>query len=458
MMEHPFRQLLVIDDDADILLSAKVVLRKQFEVIYTFEHPLEVEKYKEPMHPDVILLDMNYAHGQTAGREGKYWLKRLGERYRNSSIVMITAYGDINLAVETMKEGAVDFVVKPWENKKLIATVNAAGLLAKSKQALADLSEKQNQVHQHCAPPIEKRIAHSNGMQQIEAMVNKVAPTDAHVLITGENGTGKELIARQLHARSQRGDAPFVHVDLGALTEALFESELFGHEKGAFTGAWQAKPGRLETAGCGTLFLDEVGNLPLPLQAKLLHVLQNRVFFRVGGSKPVSLHARILSATNSDLSQRIQEGRFREDLLYRLNTVTISLPPLRERIEDIAPLVHYFLKKTARKYGKAVPVISHQAHARLCAYTWPGNVRELQHVIERTLIMSERTELCATDFLLRQSASQDLLQEQSLHLETVERQTLQKALRKHNNNVTAAAKELGLGRTTLYRKMEKYDL
>lgn len=457
-MEHPYRQLLVIDDDADILLSAKVVLRKQFDVIYTFEHPLDAEKYKEPLQPDVIMLDMNYVQGQTAGREGKYWLKRLGDRFPNSSIVMITAYGDINLAVETMKEGAVDFVVKPWENKKLIDTVNAAGQLAQGKKAFGDLPEKQNPLQEQYNPLREHLVAHSATMQQVEEMVKKVAPTDAHVLITGENGTGKELIARQLHAYSLRSKAPFIHVDLGALTETLFESELFGHQQGAFTGALQTKPGRLETAGMGTLFLDEVGNLPLPLQAKLLQVLQSRVFFRVGSNEPVPLQARILSATNSALQQRIQAGTFRADLLYRLNTVTIALPPLRERIEDIAPLAHSFAQKIARKYGKPIPVITDQAYARLCAYKWPGNIRELQHVIERTLIMSERTELHANDFLLQEPAHQDLLQEQTLHLETVERQTLRKALHKHHNNVSAAAKELGLGRTTLYRKMEKYGL
>jgi len=457
-MEHPFKQLLVIDDDADILLSAKVVLRKQFDTTYTFGHPMDAEKCKEALHPDVILLDMNYAQGQTAGREGKYWLKRLGERFPHSSIVMITAYGDINLAVETMKDGAVDFVVKPWENKKLIATVNAAGQLTKSKQAFANLSEKHKAVHQQYASPAQKLIACSESMKQVEEMIAKVGPTDANVLITGENGTGKELIARQLHTLSQKHDAPFMHVDLGSLTENLFESELFGHEEGAFTGATSAKAGRFEIAGKGTLFLDEIGNLPLPLQAKLLQVLQNRLFFRVGGNTPVPVQARIISATNYTLPQRVQEGTFREDLLYRLNTVTIHIPPLRERKEDIIPLADHFAHKLAHKYNKSTLHITQSAQKKLMDYSWPGNVRELQHVMERTLIMSEQATLASGDFFLQQSLQPEPASGQTLHLETVERQTLVKALQKHNNNVSAAAKELGLGRTTLYRKMEKYGL
>lgn len=457
-MERPFKQLLVIDDDADILLSAKVVLRKQFDTIYTFEHPMDADKSKEPLQPDVILLDMNYAQGQTAGREGKYWLRRLGDSFPNSSIVMITAYGDINLAVETMKEGAVDFVVKPWENKKLIATVNAAGQLTKSKQAFADLSEKHKVVHQQYAPPTQKLIVSSQAMQQVEAMMAKVGPTDANVLITGENGTGKELIARQLHTLSQQHEAPFIHVDLGSLSEKLFESELFGHEEGAFTGATKTRPGRFEMAGEGTLFLDEIGNLPQPMQAKLLQVLQNRICFRVGGSEPIPVNARIISATNSNLNHGVQEGTFREDLLYRLNTVIIHIPPLRERKEDIIPLAMHFAYKLAQKYNRPAPDITKSAQQKLINYSWPGNVRELQHVMERSLIMSEHTDLDTGDFMLQQSFQSDLSDEQTLHLETVERQTLLKALKKHQHNVSAAAKELGLGRTTLYRKMEKYGL
>jgi DNA-binding NtrC family response regulator len=450
-------KILVIDDDKDILLATRVVLKKQFGLIKTEADPERIFQQLENEQFDIILLDMNFSTGATSGKEGMKWLREIRKKDESAHVIMMTAYGDIDLAVKAMKEGAADFIVKPWDNQKLMATVINAFRLSQSKREIIELRRKQELLHQDRDQEFIEIIGRSDRMKLVFDTISKVARTDANVLILGENGTGKELIARALHRESERAQEIFVSVDLGAIPETLFESELFGHVKGAFTDAKEDRSGRFEVASGGTLFLDEIGNLSLPLQSKLLSVVQNRVINRVGASRETPINIRLICATNMPLYRMVQEKTFREDLLYRINTVEIKVPPLRERRSDIPLLTDHFTRLYARKYNKTGISLQQDVYQKLDTYSWPGNIRELQHVIERAIILNDKDILNPSDFLIMHETSRsvDLI---GYRMEDVEKQTIQQALEKYRYNISKAADELGMARTTLYRKMTKYGI
>lgn len=448
-------KILVIDDDKDILLSTKVVLKKEFKEIKTVSNPDDIVPYIEKQLFDIILLDMNFTTGATSGKEGLAWLKKILSLDPKATVIMMTAYGDINLAIEAMKNGAVDFVVKPWDNKKLLATILSAFKLSQSKKEISQLKSKQEVLVQDIDQSFSEIIGESEQIKELLNIIDKVANTDANILILGENGTGKEVIARAIHRKSQRSKNLFVNVDLGAIAETLFESELFGHTKGSFTDAKEDRTGRFEIANQGTLFLDEIGNLSLPLQSKLLTSIQKKEIVKVGSNQPIPVDLRLVCATNMPLKEMVDRNEFRQDLFFRINTVEIHVPPLRDRIDDIPLLSNHFLEIYKRKYKKTDMKLSTDAIKKLKKYTWPGNIRELQHIIERTVIMSNSNIINATDIVLNISET-SAINKNNLNLEEVEKNTIEKALKKHNYNVSAAAKELGLGRTTMYRKMTKY--
>ena len=450
-------KILVIDDDKDILLTTRVVLKKQFGMIKTEADPEMILQQLDNDFFDIILLDMNFSAGATSGKEGMKWLREIRKKDESAHVIMMTAYGDIDLAVKAMKEGASDFIVKPWDNQKLMATVINAYRLSQSKREIIELRRKQELLHQDMDLEFSEIIGSSDRMKDVFLTISKVAQTDANVLILGENGTGKELIARALHRESERAKEIFVSVDLGAIPETLFESELFGHVKGAFTDAKEDRSGRFEVASGGTLFLDEIGNLSLPLQSKLLSVVQNRLINRVGSSKETPINIRLICATNMPLYGMVQEKTFREDLLYRINTVEIKVPPLRERRSDIPLLTDHFTRLYARKYNKTGISLQQDVYQKLDTYSWPGNIRELQHVIERAIILNDKDILKPADFLImhENSRSTDLI---GYRMEDVEKQTIQQALEKYRYNISKAADELGMARTTLYRKMTKYGI
>lgn len=445
-------KILIVDDDADILTAARVVLRQQYESVETESNPQRLTTLLQQNRYDVILLDMNYAVGRLSGHEGLFWLNQILAKNPHQQVIMITAYGDIQLAVDAMKQGAADFVVKPWENEKLEATVQSAYRRAVDK--------KENSSPKTSASSRSREteiIGISPAFKQVIETVDKVTGTDANVLLLGENGTGKELIASLIHQRSQRKDEAFVKVDAGALPATLFESELFGYKKGAFTDAREDRIGRMESANRGTLFLDEIGNIPVSLQVKLLAALQNREVTPLGSNRSIPVDVRLICATNLDLQQAVRSGQFREDLLYRLNTIVITLPPLRDRTEDIPMLVDHFIKIYTGQYHKEEKSISQDAIRYLQKYTWPGNIRELQHAVERAVILSDETTLQKRDFMLS-STTLVAGNTEAFNLDEVERKTIQAAIQKYNGNLSKVAKELGVGRTTLYRKMEKYGL
>ncbi len=448
-------KILVIDDDKDILLSTKVILKKEFSEIKTVSEPSDIVPYIEKKIFDVILLDMNFTTGATSGKEGMDWLKRILKINSDSVVVLMTAYGDINLAIEAMKNGAIDFVVKPWDNKKLLATILSAFNLSRSKQEIVQLKSKQEILVKDIDQSYTEIIGESGNMLELYDIIDKVAPTDANILVLGENGTGKEVVARAIHRKSNRSKNLFINVDLGAIPESLFESELFGHSKGAFTDAKEDRAGRFEIANGGTLFLDEIGNLSLPLQSKLLTAIQKKEVTRVGSNKPIPVDIRLICATNMPLKEMVDKNEFRQDLYFRINTVEVHVPPLRDRLEDLPLISDHFLETYRKKYNKQETKISAEAFKKLKKYNWPGNIRELQHIIERTVIMNNTNILNANDFVLNISENTSL-NKNNLNLEDVEKQTIERALKKHNFNVSAAAKELGLGRTTMYRKMTKY--
>ncbi|MFK7972816.1 MAG: sigma-54-dependent transcriptional regulator [Bacteroidia bacterium] len=445
--------ILIVDDNEDILVASRIILKKHFTNIYTASNPHEIESILAEKTIQVVLLDMNFTTGFTSGKEGLRWLKKIKKYDQRIAVVLMTAYGDIALAVRAMQEGAFDFIIKPWENEQLLDIL---------QRAIAPKAETQATAV--TKPPTQQSgsgiVGNSPAMQEVFTLIDKVGPTVANVLVLGENGTGKELVARALHAASPRANGPFVQVDLGAVSENLFESELFGHVKGAFTDARNDRTGRMEAAQGGTLFLDEIGNLPLPLQAKLLSALQNRAIIPLGSNKPRNIDIRLICATNATLHQCVQEGTFRQDLLYRINTVEISLPPLRSRGHDIALLAQFFLNQYAEKYQKGAISLHQQALSKLEAHSWPGNVRELQHALERAVIMADSVVIGADDIRLSQGHT-TLLPEadrQALNLEDVEKRAIEDAIRQHGGNLSSAAKALGLGRTTLYRKIAKYGL
>jgi len=449
--------ILILDDDEHILLTSRMVLKKHFHVVNVLSSPTNLLSTLSQLSYDVVLLDMNFSVGSTSGADGLKLLKIILEPNPETYVILMTAYGDIKLAVKAMKLGAMDFVIKPWDNEKLIATVKAACKFSQSKKEIRALKKRENILIETINQPSQKILGGSDAINHVFNTIAKVAPTEADVLILGENGTGKELIAREIHNRSMRQDKTFVHVDLGAISESLFESELFGHEKGAFTDAGEQRLGRFELASGGTLFLDEIGNLSLPLQAKLLSALQNREIFRVGSSAPIQIDIRLICATNQLLQEMVSKKTFREDLLFRINTVELHVPPLSERGQDVMILAQYFLEKFKKKYNKPKLKLSTSTNKKFMRYNWPGNIRELMHLIERGVILSEGDMLSAEDFMLNHQTGPSI-PEGSLNLVELEKSAISMALDKNNGNLSKAAKELGLGRTTLYRKMEKYDL
>jgi len=453
-------KILAVDDNEDILLSLKLLLKKNFEIIHTEADPQKIPELIEKENYDVILLDMNFTKDVISGKEGYYWLERILEVDRDAVIIFITAYGDVSKAVKAIKAGAVDFVLKPWQNEKLVATVSSAIQLRKSRTEAHSLRNKQEYLNATLDRPFHDFIGQSEEMLKVFEAINKVAKTDANVLILGENGTGKELVARALHRNSYRKEEIFLTVDLGSIAETLFESELFGHVRGAFTDAKKDKPGRFEAASGGTLFLDEIGNLSLAMQAKLLTAIEKNEVTRVGSNRPLPVNVRLICATNLPLRQMVQEKRFRQDLMYRINTVEIHLPPLRERYGDIPLLTDHFLRIYSTKYRKKIRRVSVAAIKKLEEYPWPGNVRELQHAIERAVIMCETDILRPEDFLLSPSSGSESsdLEMDSLNISDVERSLIQKVIKKHQGNISQAAKELGLTRASLYRRLEKYSI
>ncbi|HNC32140.1 MAG TPA: sigma-54 dependent transcriptional regulator, partial [Cyclobacteriaceae bacterium] len=406
---------------------------------------------------DVILLDMNFSKDITSGKEGFYWLEKILEKDPQAVVILITAFGDVEMAVKALKQGATDFVLKPWQNEKLISTISTAIKLRQSYSEVDKLRKAKEMLEEQISKPFGEIIGQSTAIKEVFGLIDKVAKTDANVLILGENGTGKELIARAIHQRSLRKDSSFVSVDMGAITETLFESELFGHKKGAFTDAREDRPGRFELANGGTLFLDEIGNLSLSLQSKLLSALQARQVTRVGSNQAIPVDIRLICATNMPLHQMVKEGTFRQDLLYRINTVEIKVPPLADRMEDIPLLAQHYLEHYAKKYHKSVTTISPGAADKLKRYAWPGNIRELQHSIERAVIMTDSNSLQESDFLFSRPVSSSASPE-TLNLDEVEKAAIVKALSLYSGNISKAADELGLTRASLYRRMEKYGL
>ncbi len=460
-MEQNLGRILVIDDNEDVLFSAKMLLKKHASEIVMEKNPKKIPFLVSNEDFDIILLDMNFTHDITSGQEGFYWLKEILKYDPSAVVVMITAYGDVEMAVRALKEGATDFVLKPWQNEKLLATLSSAAKLRSSYKEVHQLKEVNKTL---CAElnstPPTIITGQSPAMRNLFSIIDKVAKTDADILLLGENGTGKEVIARTIHQRSSRADKVFVSVDMGAITESLFESELFGHKKGSFTDAKEDRIGRIEAANGGTLFLDEIGNLSPSLQAKLLTVLQRREVIRVGTNKPIPVNIRLICATNMPLKEMVQRHEFRQDLLYRINTVELNLPPLRERLDDIPLFADYFLASYAQKYKQPLKRLSEGALAKLKRYNWPGNVRELQHVLERASIMSDNRELQAEDFFFIQEtevpASPTIVDSQKL--DDLEKEAVQRVLQKYDGNISKAAKELGLSRGALYRRLEKYAL
>lgn len=456
-------KVLIVDDNEDVLQAGKIFLKRHVLQVDTEKNPGAIPALISNEQYDVILLDMNFTKDVSSGKEGFFWLDQILERDPSAVVIMITAYGDVDMAVRAIKEGATDFVLKPWNNEKLLATVLAAMKLRASRHEVTQLRSQQEILNADLNHKFQDIIGSSPAIMRVFETIEQVANTDANVLILGENGTGKEVIARAIHRHSQRADKVFINVDLGAVTESLFESELFGHTKGSFTDAKQDRVGRFEAASGGTLFLDEIGNLSLPLQAKLLTALQNKRITPVGSNKAVDVDIRFVCATNMPLYEMVQKHEFRQDLLYRINTIEIRLPPLRERVEDMEPLTTHFLNVYAKKYNKSIHSISPGTIKRMQKYHWPGNVRELQHAVERAVILSNKPTLQAEDFFFnadngRQGGTQEELHIEQYDLEEVEKLLIRKVLKKHGGNISKAASDLGLTRASLYRRLEKYDI
>jgi DNA-binding NtrC family response regulator len=433
-----------------------MLLKKQNHHVIIEKNPNKIPFLLNNDTYDVILLDMNFSKDITSGKEGFYWLEKILEKDPSAVVILITAFGDVEMAVKALKQGATDFILKPWQNEKLIATISTAIRLKQSYNEVDKLRKAKEMLEEQISKPFGEIIGESTAIKEVFGLIDKVAKTDANVLILGENGTGKELIARAIHQRSLRKDNSFVSVDMGAITETLFESELFGHKKGAFTDAREDRPGRFELANGGTLFLDEIGNLSMALQSKLLSALQSRQVTRVGSNQSIAVDIRLICATNMPLHQMVEQGTFRQDLLYRINTVEIKVPPLADRVEDIPLLAHHYLDYYARKYHKQVTTIAPNAMDKLKRYAWPGNIRELQHAIERAVIMTDSPSLQESDFLFSRPVSS--MSAETLNLDEVEKAAIVKALNLHSGNISKAADELGLTRASLYRRMEKYGL
>lgn len=440
-------KLLIVDDNRSILSAVKLLMDKHFAQVETLSSPNQLISVMRNFEADVVLLDMNFSAGINTGNEGIYWLRQIVEKFPNTKVVLFTAYADIDLAVKAMQHGAVDFVVKPWKNERLIASLQSAYAMRRSgrKQTNADGSFPTKQMFWGMSP----------AMQRIRDVVDKVAVTDANILITGENGTGKEMLAREIHRMSLRRNCPMVSIDMGAIPESLFESELFGHTKGAFTDAKADREGKLEAANTGTLFMDEIGNISLAMQAKLLTALQNRSIMRLGANTPTPIDIRLITATNRELGTMVKEGEFRQDLLYRINTIHINLPPLRQRKEDIIPMAEMFLDRYADKYGRGELRFTAKAMDLMREYPWEGNIRELQHTIEKAVIMADNRDIDAPQLNLMPIESPT---SENTTLEDMERHMIREAMTQCDGNLSVVARRLGITRQTLYNKIKRYDL
>ena len=457
-MADRFNLAVVVDDDPDVALAARLALRDMFDRVETLETPAQLFSLMERESPDSILLDLNFERGKTDGREG---LNTLGDIMRadpDAAVVIITAHGAVSIAVEAIKAGASDFVAKPWSNERLEATVRSAAALRRSR---VDARMERGRASELALTPETPLLGKSAAMERVRMLIARAAPTDANVLILGENGTGKEVVAREIHAASRRSDKPLVSIDLGATSESLFESELFGHVKGAFTGAAGERMGRLKAADKSTLFLDEIGNLPLHLQPKLLTALEQREVVPVGANRSIPIDVRVIAATNVSPDKLSDEKRFRQDLLFRLNTIEIELPPLRQRRDDIPVLLDHYLRLYERKYDKPQRDLPAAVLVPLAEHDWPGNVRALRHAAERAVIMAEGSQYRTDDFSLPRGshgAAVSAGATETLNLDELERQMIERALRMHHFNISSAASELGLSRGALYRRMEKHGL
>ncbi len=476
--------ILIVDDDEDILTAGKLLLKRHFSTVLTCNQPEQIPLLLSRQKFDAILLDMNFGPGESSGNQGYSWLEKILEIESQAVVIMITAHGGVGVAVEAMKLGATDFIAKPWQNMKMVATLSSAVKLGKSRLEIDELKHT-NKLLAEVSGQVshQKLLGNSKAMQQVLSLIERTAPTDANVLLLGDNGTGKELVAREIHVQSLRSDQVFMSVDLGAISESLFESELFGHKKGAFTGAREDRVGRLKAANGGTLFLDEIGNLPLHLQAKLLTVLEQREVTPIGANSSIPFDVRIITATNVKKIDLCSEDKFRQDLLFRLNTVEINLPKLNQRVQDIEPIAKFYIDHYSEKYNKPKKSLAGSALSAMEVYSWPGNIRALRHAVERAIILSTGSQLESTDFQLEISPNQagepqsrldkhkenpistsallennKLLEPEELNLDKLEKNAITIALKKHSYNISHSAKELGLTRATLYRRMEKHGL
>lgn len=450
--------ILIVDDNPSVIDSLTLFLKRKVGKVLSLNDPGEIVGLLQNEHIDVVLLDMNFESTDNLGQEGLFWLKEIKKSNPDQVVIMITAYGDIELAVDALQMGASDFILKPWDNEKLYATIANCLDLSKTRREVTVLKSQQNQLKQNFNKKYQDILGYSTAMQEVFRTIEKVAPTEANVLILGENGTGKELVAREIHSQSQRKNDIFMSIDMGTITESIFESELFGYKKGAFTDAKEDKPGRLILANGGTLFLDEIGNLSQTMQAKLLTVLQNRELVPVGGSKPVPIDIRLICATNQNIHEMVANNMFREDLLYRINTIQIDLPPLRARGDDIVLIATYYLNKYSERYGKKNLSFSRSAVERIMEYHWPGNIRELSHAVERAVIMSEENIIPPDDLIVQKFDKTFQLSDKPLSLNEAEKIVIANAIRRNKGNLSAVSKELGIVRQTLYRKMKDYDL
>ena len=450
--------ILILDDNKSVLTALELLLQSEFDNIYTLKNPNSLISTIQQQNIDVILLDMNFTAGINSGNEGIFWLNQIQKYDPTISVIMITAYGDVELAVKAVKEGAFDFILKPWDNSKLLSTIHASLKLRKSKIDNVSLLKTTHTLKQELKPLSQLLIGQSEPMKQVMEIVKKVAATDANIFIMGENGTGKELIANEIHMYSNRNEEVMFRVDMGAISETLFESELFGHAKGSFTDAKEERIGKFEAADKGTLFLDEIGNLPLSLQAKMLATLQNRTIIKLGSNTPIPIDIRLISATNRDLNAMISDGLFREDLLYRINTITIELPPLRDRGNDIVLIAEYYLSKYANKYEKHGLKINQKAMQKLLKCNWPGNVRELQHTIEKAVILADDKVLNENSSILNDDSTNFQGDLQNLTIEEMEKEMILTSIHKEKGNLSAVAKKLGITRQTLYNKIKKYGI
>jgi DNA-binding NtrC family response regulator len=460
--------ILIIDDDDDILIAGKLLLKRHYARVDTTNDPAQAPALLAQQDYDSILLDMNFGPGESSGEQGFEWLARILKIDPDAVIVMITAHGGVNVAVKAMQIGATDFVMKPWENERLLATLSTATKLKQTRDVARSLQQSNATLTANLTGSTQTMLGSSAALQQVNSLISLAAPTDANVMILGENGTGKELVASAIHRQSERADKVFISVDLGSLTESLFESELFGHKKGAFTDAREDRTGRMEAANGGTVFLDEIGNLPLHLQAKLLTVLESRQVTPVGANKPINVDIRVIAATNRPATELRDEGVFRQDLLFRLNTVEIHLPPLRERPDDIEVIARHYAQSYSKKYGRPNKDFATTTLAGLKHYAWPGNIRALKHALERAVILSTHDQFELADFQLDNipgdantsafATAGTAGQPAELNLERLEKSTISQALRLHGYNISHAARDLGLTRAALYRRMEKHGL